>query len=130
MYKARQKLRELRHGDNIHEYVKEFRTLMLQIGSLSAMMDQQEKMSDQAFDVGHIGSIRLFNAIKAKPVPKPQGSEGLMYMDALVNGNKAQAMVDTGETHNIIALDEAKRVGMKISSKMGGSNPLMLCLSL
>ena len=92
------------------------------LGSLSAMVEQQEKM-DQASQSGHIGSIRLFNAIEAKPVPKQQGSKGLMYVEALVNGKKAQAMVDTGATHNFITLEEAKRVGLQSLMGVGGSKP-------
>ncbi|XP_074339849.1 uncharacterized protein LOC141677709 [Apium graveolens] len=89
------------------------------LGSLSTMMEQQEKTIDQASDARHIRSIRLLNTIEGKPMLKPQGSKGLMYVEALVNENKAQSMIDTGATHNFITLEEAKRVGLKISNGSG-----------
>lgn len=83
------------------------------------MVEQQGKMSDQTSYVGHIRSIRLLNAIEAKPVPKPQRRSGLIYGKALVNGKKAQAIVDMAAAHNFITLDEVKRVGLQISSESG-----------
>lgn len=36
-----------------------------------------------------------------------------MYVDVVVNGREARAMVDTGATHNFVNEAEARRLGLK-----------------
>ncbi|KAK2980747.1 hypothetical protein RJ640_002559 [Escallonia rubra] len=39
---------------------------------------------------------------------------GLLYVEATLNGKPAQVMVDTGATHNFVTMEESKRLGLKV----------------
>nr|KAJ0227795.1 hypothetical protein LSAT_V11C100019700 [Lactuca sativa] len=41
----------------------------------------------------------------------------LMFVDARVNGGYTKALVDTGASHNFLAEDEAKKLGIKYTKK-------------
>nr|GEY40140.1 hypothetical protein CTI12_AA187700 [Tanacetum cinerariifolium] len=59
-----------------------------------------------------MGSMRILNAIKAKTeVPKVIG-KGLQYVEATINDVKVRALVDSGATHNFVAVDEVERLGI------------------
>nr|GFC21976.1 hypothetical protein [Tanacetum cinerariifolium] len=74
---------------------------------------------EEASDGGSMGSIRILNAIKAKTeVPKVVG-KGLQYMEATINGVKVRALVDSGATHNFVADDKAKRLGINATKGSG-----------
>ncbi|GJX55553.1 putative retrotransposon gag domain, aspartic peptidase domain protein, partial [Tanacetum coccineum] len=74
---------------------------------------------EEASDGGSMGSIRILNAIKAKTeVPKVVG-KGLQYVEATINGVKVRALVDSGATHNFVAVDEAKRLGINATKGSG-----------
>lgn len=59
-----------------------------------------------------VSPLRLLNAL--------QGTEGkrkgcdLLYVEAKINGTRVKVMVDTGATHNFIAEDEAKALGLGV----------------
>ncbi|GJX87503.1 putative retrotransposon gag domain, aspartic peptidase domain protein, partial [Tanacetum coccineum] len=75
--------------------------------------------NEEASDDGSMGSIRILNAIKAKTeVPKVVG-KGLHYVKATINGVKVCALVDSGATHNFVAVDEAKRLGINATKGSG-----------
>jgi hypothetical protein len=66
-----------------------------------------------------MGSLQLLNAIKAKvEVPKTE-RKGRMYVMTKVNGLETRALVDTGAYHNLIEVDEAKRLGIKYEEERG-----------
>nr|GEV90020.1 hypothetical protein [Tanacetum cinerariifolium] len=68
---------------------------------------------------GIIGSIRILNAIKAKTeVPKVVG-KGLQYVEATINGVKVRALIDSGVTHNFVANNEAKWLGINATKGSG-----------
>nr|GEU90614.1 hypothetical protein [Tanacetum cinerariifolium] len=70
-----------------------------------------------ASDDRSMGSIRILNAIKAKTeVPKVVG-KGLHYVEATINGVKVRALVDSDVTHNFVADDEAKRLGINAAKE-------------
>ncbi|GKC67303.1 putative retrotransposon gag domain, aspartic peptidase domain protein, partial [Tanacetum coccineum] len=74
---------------------------------------------EEASNGGSMGSIRILNAIKVKTeVPKVVG-KGLQYMEATINGVKVCALVDSGATHNFVADDEAKRLGINATKGSG-----------
>ncbi|GJU37022.1 putative retrotransposon gag domain, aspartic peptidase domain protein [Tanacetum coccineum] len=74
---------------------------------------------EEASDGGSMGSIRILNAIKAKTeVPKVIG-KGLQYVEATINDVKVHALVDSGATHNFVADDEAKRLGINATKGSG-----------
>ncbi|GJY14836.1 putative nucleotidyltransferase, ribonuclease H [Tanacetum coccineum] len=86
--------------------------------SLNGMTAHEE---EDASDGESMGSIRILNAIKANTeVPKVVG-KGLQYMEATINGVKVRALVDSGATHNFVADDEAKRLGIN-ATKGSGTN--------
>nr|GEV84874.1 hypothetical protein [Tanacetum cinerariifolium] len=66
-----------------------------------------------------MGSMRILNAIKAKTeVPKVIG-KGLQYVEATINSVKVHALVDSGATHNFVAVDEAERLGINATKGSG-----------
>ena len=71
--------------------------------ALNAMIEEKEKE-----DNAHVGSLQLLNTLKAKLVPTMPQSRGLMYVEALVNGNATKALVDAGAIHNFVSEDETK----------------------
>nr|GEZ05333.1 hypothetical protein [Tanacetum cinerariifolium] len=74
-----------------------------------------------------MGSIRILNAIKAKTMVSQVIGKGLQYVEATINGVKVRAFVDSGATHNFMADDEAKRLGI---NAMKGSGTLKAVNSL
>ncbi|ERN17430.1 hypothetical protein AMTR_s00037p00230500 [Amborella trichopoda] len=89
------------------------------LGSLASIVEGHVAQTSQDQAMGHVGSLQLLNALKAKPVPQTMESKELMYMQTLVDGRKAQVMIDTGATHNFITPEDAKRVGLSISNGRG-----------
>ena len=71
--------------------------------ALNAMIEEKEKE-----DNAHVGSLQLLNTLKAKLVPTMPQSRGLMYVEALVNGNATKDLVDAGAIHNFVSEDETK----------------------
>ncbi|GJY15250.1 putative nucleotidyltransferase, ribonuclease H [Tanacetum coccineum] len=84
--------------------------------SLNGLLAHED---EEASDGGSMGSIRILNAIKANTeVPKVVG-KGLQYVEATINGVKVRALVDSGTTHNFVADDEAKRLGINTTKGSG-----------
>ncbi|RVX02488.1 hypothetical protein CK203_031142 [Vitis vinifera] len=80
--------------------------------TLNALIEENEKEGD-----AHVGSLQLLNALKAKPIPKTPQSKGLMYVEALINGKVAKALVDTSATHNFVSKNEAKKLELQASKE-------------
>ncbi|KAE8701616.1 Detected protein of unknown function [Hibiscus syriacus] len=83
------------------------------LGSLSAIVDHQDTESQ-----AEMGSLQVLNALKAKSLT-PTPSNGLMYVEAVINEKLTRAMVDTGATHNFVSKDEANRLGLKYTGSTG-----------
>ncbi|GJX21215.1 putative retrotransposon gag domain, aspartic peptidase domain protein [Tanacetum coccineum] len=84
--------------------------------SLNGMSAHED---EEVSDGGSMGSIRILNVIKEKmEVPKVVG-KGQQYMEATINGVKVRALVDSGATHNFVADDEAKRLGINATKGSG-----------
>nr|GFB08920.1 hypothetical protein CTI12_AA187700 [Tanacetum cinerariifolium] len=47
------------------------------------------------------------------------GGKGLQYVEATINGVKVRALVDSGATHNFVAVDEAERLGINATKGSG-----------
>ncbi|KAI3453949.1 hypothetical protein Pfo_010612 [Paulownia fortunei] len=88
------------------------------LGSLSAMVERNEAAATMDEGTSNIGSIRLLNALNAKPLPATS-SKGLMYVEAYISGKPTKALVDTGATHNFITEEEANRLGLRWSRGEG-----------
>ncbi|KAK2987896.1 hypothetical protein RJ640_003163 [Escallonia rubra] len=89
-------------------------------GKMAALIEEKEKEKAECETV-HIGSIQVLNALQKKNVPQvPTGegqaskSEGLLYMEAKLNGKLAHVLMDTGATHNFITMGEAERLGLNV----------------
>ncbi|KAK9757793.1 hypothetical protein RND81_01G186200 [Saponaria officinalis] len=54
---------------------------------------------------------RLSSMVKASDSDEEMTSSRL-YVDMMINGRQARALIDTGATHNYVALGDAKRLGM------------------
>ncbi|KAE8699155.1 hypothetical protein F3Y22_tig00110584pilonHSYRG00049 [Hibiscus syriacus] len=59
-----------------------------------------------------MGPLQVLNALKAKSLTLTP-SNGLMYVEAVINEKPTRAMVDTGATHNFVSKNEANRLGLK-----------------
>ncbi|KAK2984794.1 hypothetical protein RJ640_004619 [Escallonia rubra] len=86
----------------------------------SALIEEKEKEKAECEAV-HIGSIQVLNALQKKNVPQvstgegqASKSEGLLYMEAKLNGKPAHVLMDTGATHNFITIGEAERLGLNV----------------
>ncbi|GJZ87075.1 RNA-directed DNA polymerase, eukaryota [Tanacetum coccineum] len=84
--------------------------------SLNRMSAQED---EEPSDGGSMGSIRILNAIKAKMEESKVVRKGLQYVEATINGVKVCALVDSGVTHNFVADDEAKRLGINATKGSG-----------
>ncbi|KAI3470592.1 hypothetical protein Pfo_027255 [Paulownia fortunei] len=76
------------------------------LGSLSAMVQRNEAAATIDEGTSNIESIRLLNALSAKPLPATS-SKGLMYVEAYIT------------THNFITEEEANRLGLRWSRGEG-----------
>ncbi|KAJ0512090.1 putative transcription factor interactor and regulator CCHC(Zn) family [Helianthus annuus] len=56
---------------------------------------------------------------KAKVSHSNGEPKGLRFVTLEINGEQAKALIDTGASHNFITRDEAKRLGLRITSKEG-----------
>ncbi|KAI3461536.1 hypothetical protein Pfo_018199 [Paulownia fortunei] len=81
------------------------------VGSLSAMIERNEATATMDERTSNIESIRLLNALNAKPIPATS-SKGLMYVETYLSGKSTRALVDTGATHNFIIEKEVNRLGL------------------
>uniref|UniRef100_A0A803N1F8 Reverse transcriptase/retrotransposon-derived protein RNase H-like domain-containing protein n=1 Tax=Chenopodium quinoa TaxID=63459 RepID=A0A803N1F8_CHEQI len=54
---------------------------------------------------------------KVSTLPRPKGT--LRFVEALVNGKASRALVDTGASHNLIAKEEASKLGVNYAKKPG-----------
>ncbi|KAK2973918.1 hypothetical protein RJ640_019433 [Escallonia rubra] len=89
-------------------------------GKMAALIEEKEKEKAECETV-HIGSIQVLNALQKKNVPQvstgegqASKSEGLLYMEAKLNGKPAHVLMDTGATHNFITMGEAERLGLNV----------------
>ncbi|VVA40686.1 PREDICTED: DNA damage-inducible 1, partial [Prunus dulcis] len=46
-------------------------------------------------------------------------AKGVMFVDAMVNGKTTRCLVDTGASHNFMSVQEAKRLGCRVSKEAG-----------
>ncbi|KAK2988276.1 hypothetical protein RJ640_026129 [Escallonia rubra] len=101
-----------------------------QQGKLAALVKEKDEEKAERESV-RIGSIQVLNALQKKNVPQvPTGegqaskSEGLLYMEAKLNGKLAHVLVDTGATHNFITMGEAERLGLNVVDGGGWLKPV------
>ncbi|KAG7547901.1 Retrotransposon gag domain [Arabidopsis suecica] len=98
------------------------------LGSLSAIMGKGESGGESEEETTIMGSLQLLNALTTKPEPRRE----LMYVETQLNGKLTKAMVDTGATHNFIAEEEERKLGLTwvkgerwVKSVNGKAQPLL-----
>ncbi|KAF2287901.1 hypothetical protein GH714_003135 [Hevea brasiliensis] len=56
---------------------------------------------------------------KARPIPKLQPGKALIFVGAKVNGVDTKALLDSGANQNLISVEEAARLGLKVAKEPG-----------
>ncbi|KNA11817.1 hypothetical protein SOVF_131450, partial [Spinacia oleracea] len=63
-------------------------------------------------------TVEQGNVAKVSTLPRSKKSS-LMFVEAMVNDKASKALVDTGATHNFVALRKATRVGLRYTKEPG-----------
>lgn len=88
--------------------------------TLNVIIEERESPQETSADKEiQIGSLRLLNALNVRALQRAPPHEGLLYVEAHVNGHLAKALIDTGATHNFVSTEVAKRLGLKLSKEKG-----------
>ncbi|KAK9689724.1 hypothetical protein RND81_09G077300 [Saponaria officinalis] len=84
-------------------------------GSEAKLAAEVEEADEHVFyqpEMHYMSSIRrLSSMVKASDSDEEMTSSRL-YVDMMINGRQARALIDTGATHNYVAPGEARRLGM------------------
>ncbi|XP_070039913.1 uncharacterized protein [Nicotiana tomentosiformis] len=81
--------------------------------SLSAMVrERKEQPQVESSGTAQLGTSRLCPVTKQALQPTENGNQ---YVDLIINNKPAQAMVDTGATHNFVTEAAAKRLELKLA---------------
>ncbi|XP_020080336.1 uncharacterized protein LOC109704005 [Ananas comosus] len=72
----------------------------------------QKKLMCYVYEPTKRGTLRLVNAVQGLASSSKPLNKELPYIDVTFNGRATRALVDTGATHNFVALVEAKRIGL------------------
>nr|GEY33033.1 hypothetical protein [Tanacetum cinerariifolium] len=130
---AKSRLRKLKQSGTIQEKDKSMKTNYKSGGcficdtphrardfpkkaSLNGMSAHED---EDASNDESMASMRILNAIKVKTKVSKVIAKGLQYVEATINGIKVCAFVDTGATHNFVAVDEAERLGINATKGSG-----------
>ncbi|CAL8167716.1 unnamed protein product [Prunus armeniaca] len=84
--------------------------------ALNAM--NQEKEEEAEREAG-MGAIHHINASQAKIAQPQVQAKGVMFVNAMVNGKTTRCLVDIGASHNFMSVQEAKKLGCRVSKKIG-----------
>ncbi|CAL9005670.1 unnamed protein product [Prunus brigantina] len=84
--------------------------------AFNAMNQEKEEKAER--EAG-MGAIHRFNALQAKGAQPQVQAKGVMFVDAMVNGKTTRCLVDTGASHNFMSVQEAKRLGCRVSKEAG-----------
>ena len=78
---------------------------------LSALVTGEDKAnSDSDEGPSRVNPLQLLNVIRGQSTtPK-----ALMFVETLVNGVRVKAMMDSGATHNFVAMRESERLGLNL----------------
>ena len=71
-------------------------------------------------DNPRMGALKFLSALQRKVEPKEIIEKGLMFGDATINSRSSKStLIDSGTTHNFIADQEARRLGLTIGKDPG-----------
>ncbi|KAK9681617.1 hypothetical protein RND81_10G015400 [Saponaria officinalis] len=92
-----------------------FKLATLTKESEAELAAQVEEADEHAFyqpEMHYMGSIRRLSSMVKTSDSDEEKSPGRLYVDMMINGRQARALIDTGATHNYVAPGEARRLGM------------------
>ena len=64
-----------------------------------------------------MGSLWILATRKGRNAQPHVDHKGLLYVQIIINGKQSKAMLDTEASYNFISMEEAKRLGLKLTSK-------------
>lgn len=84
------------------------------------MIKEHAKPLEKGETEAQMSYLQLLNVINAKVVARPsEPSKGLLHVEAKVNGKTTNPMIDIDATHNFDSMEEAKRLGLKLTKEKG-----------
>ncbi|XP_074285377.1 uncharacterized protein LOC141610956 [Silene latifolia] len=81
-------------------------------GALADYHQECNEDSSDGEDQPRMGSLQRISAIGKYEDSSAKKSNGLMYVDLMVNGKQARALIDSGASHNFVTKEEADRLGL------------------
>ncbi|WP_284190054.1 retropepsin-like aspartic protease family protein, partial [Zoogloea oryzae] len=76
-----------------------------------------KKAEEREREEANMGSLHLCAAVASQVVEPTTAKKGLLYVSLIIKGDTSPAMIDTGATHNFLAIEEAKRLGLPIEKR-------------
>ncbi|KAK9699469.1 hypothetical protein RND81_08G175700 [Saponaria officinalis] len=92
-----------------------FKLATLTKESEAELAAQVEEANEHAFyqpEMHYMGSVRRLSSMVKTSDSDEEKSPGRLYVDMMINGRPARALIDTGATHNYVAPGESRRLGM------------------
>ncbi|KAF2282496.1 hypothetical protein GH714_044019 [Hevea brasiliensis] len=81
-------------------------------------VEEEEDRESNDLDASAMGALRILGALE-KQKPTATTERGLMYVDLLINGKNARALVDTGATDNFVADTLVTRFKLTVQADAG-----------
>ncbi|WP_284343926.1 retropepsin-like aspartic protease, partial [Dyella mobilis] len=76
-----------------------------------------KKAEEREREEANMGSLHLCAAVASQVVEPTIAKKGLLYVSLIIKRDTSPAMIDTGATHNFLAIEEAKRLGLPIEKR-------------
>ncbi|KAK9750806.1 hypothetical protein RND81_02G223100 [Saponaria officinalis] len=92
-----------------------FKLATLTKDSEAELAAQVEEADEHVFyqpEMHYMSSIRRLSSMVKTSDSDEEKSPGRLYVDMMINGRQARALIDTGATQNYVAPGEARRLGM------------------
>lgn len=87
---------------------------------MNALIAKFQEANDEDNELeAKVGSIQQISALADFFSSKKTENKGLLYVDIVIKGKPAIAMLDIGTTHNFIDENEALRLGLDIAREQG-----------
>ncbi|KAF2314756.1 hypothetical protein GH714_033458 [Hevea brasiliensis] len=132
---AMKKLRGLKHTGSLKDYIQEYSSLMLEIPNmpdksrllyfldgLQWWAEQELKrrgVQDLASAIAVAELLVEFSKGQAKKEKQKKAREGLVIVGTKVNGVDTKALLDSGADQNLISVEEATKLGLKVAKEPG-----------
>ena len=77
---------------------------------MTTLVSREDKEDSNSDGPSRVNPLQLLNVIRDQLA----ASKSLMFVQALVNGVRVKAMVDSGATYNFVATRESERLGINL----------------